>query len=203
MVVSNQARGKVIHEEWCPDVGNIKKEYRKFLSREKAHKLGYHECKYCGGIHGLYLKMMRDPEYYGKNQKHLKISYDRVLRGVCFRTNVGFWRATKDNHDGRFFLYHLNSKHFEKGLKDRVLMRREFHRQIDVKPTIDLRYIIDYIDKHDKAKQIIRNGGYRDLPKSTKKQRKYYEQQKKKARRKSIRRVDDLFKQLERERKGK
>ena len=81
-------------------------------------------------------------------------------------------------------------------------MKRNFHRQVDVDTTTRINKIIKYIADHDKAKKIIEEN-WRKLPKQTKKQKDYYKQARKRERRKSIRRVDDIFKQLEEERKNK
>ena len=74
-----------------------------------------------------------------------------------------------------------------------------FHRQVDMSTTKKLGYILKYIVDHDKAKAIMEDD-WRKLPKSTKQQRRYYRQAKKRERKKSIQRVDEIFRQLENER---
>ena len=77
-----------------------------------------------------------------------------------------------------------------------------YHRQTDVKPEESMQKLINYIVAHDKAKRIIRED-YRNLPKSTSRQRKYYRQAQNKIRRRNTRqarqRMDELFRNIENE----
>ena len=57
---------------------------------------------------------------------------------------------------------------------------------------------VNYILDHDNAKKIMATD-YRNLPKQTKKQKKYYNQAKKRERKKSTRRVLELFDKIEHE----
>ena len=79
-------------------------------------------------------------------------------------------------------------------------MRGDYHRQRDVKPTLSLNKLINYIAAHDKAKIAIMED-YRKLPKSTAKQRKYYRQAegkfKRLERKQSQIRLENLFKSIE------
>lgn len=76
-----------------------------------------------------------------------------------------------------------------------------YHRQRDVSPTESLAKIVQYIAKYEKAKPVMIEN-YRELPKRTQKQKKYYRQAKNKAKRRELRRLDDLFSQIEREQPG-
>lgn len=196
MVISKKSKDMIYHEEDCPYVKRMAKKYRRYISEETAKERGYHACSYCGGIHGLYLKLRDDPAYCSRSKEGLRISYDRVDRGICFRTSYGFWKVIIRGPVETYKLWHLNRGHFDTELPDKILMRREFHRQSDVKETTNIGRIMQYISDHDKAKKIIEND-WKKLPKSTPKQKKYYRQAQKRARQREHQRIDELFKKLE------
>lgn len=196
MVISKKSKDMIYHEESCPYVKRMTKKYRRYISEENAKERGYHACSYCGGIHGLYLKLRDDPAYCGRSKEGLLISYDRVDRGICFRTSYGFWKVIIRGPVETYKLWHLNRGHFDAELPDKILMRRRFHRQSDVKETTNIGRIMQYISDHDKAKKIIEND-WKKLPKSTPKQKKYYRQAQKRARQREHQRIDELFKKLE------
>lgn len=196
MVISKKSDQMIYHEEDCPYAKRISKKYRRHISEETAKERGYHACSYCGGLHGMYLRMRDDPTYYARGKEEIKVSYDRIDRGLCFRTKNGFWKVLIRGPVETYKLWHLNHGHFNPELPDKVLMRRTFHRQTDVKETTNMGRIIRYISDHDKAKRIIDND-WKKLPKSTPKQKKYYKQAKNRARKKENKRIDELFKKLE------
>ena len=86
----------------------------------------------------------------------------------------------------QYLLYHKNT--YNNQMPFDQAMRGDYHRQRDVKPTLSLHKLINYIAAHDKAKIAIMED-YRKLPKSTAKQRKYYRQ------------AEGKFKRLERKRR--
>ena len=196
MVISKKSDQMIYHEETCPYAKRIRKKYRRHISEVTAKEQGYHPCSYCGGLHGMYLKFRDNPNYFQIQQKGLSVSYDRVDRGLCFRTPNGFWKVLIRGPVETFKLWHLNHGHFDPELPDKILMRRTFHRQMDVKETTNMGRIIQYISDHDRAKRII-DDDWKKLPKSTPKQKKYYKQAKKRAKRKENKRIDELFEKLE------
>lgn len=196
MVISNHSKDMIYHKEDCPYVKRMSKKYKRHVSEERAKAQGYHECSYCGGIHGTYINMRNDPTLYGREREDISISYDRIDRGICLRTSNGFWKVLIRGPVEAYKLWHLNHGHFDASLSDKILMRRDFHRQADVKETVHMGKIIQYISRHDRAKRII-DDDWKKLPKSTPKQKKYYKQAKNRARRKQCKRVDELFKLLE------
>lgn len=196
MVISKKSDQMIYHEEDCPYAKRIRKKYRRHISEDTAKEQGYHSCSYCGGLHGMYLKFRDNPNYFQIRQKGLSVSYDRIDRGLCFRTSNGFWKVLIRGPVETFKLWHLNHGHFDPELPDKILMRRTFHRQMDVKETLNMGRIIQYISDHDRAKRII-DDDWKKLPKSTPKQKKYYKQARKRAKRKENRRIDELFKKLE------
>ena len=196
MVISKKSSQMIYHEEDCPYAKRMNKKYLRHVTTDTAIERGYHECSYCGGLHGMYIKLRNNPKLFQRDESGLSVSYDRVDRGLCFRTPNGFWKVIIRGPVEAYKLWHLNHGHFDPELPDKVLMRRTFHRQSDVKETTNIGRIIRYISDHDKAKKII-DEDWRKLPKSSPKQKKYYKQAKKRAKRKENRRIDELFKMLE------
>lgn len=196
MVISKNSKLKIYHEEDCPYAKRMSKKYQRTITMEKAHSKGYQPCSYCGGIHGLFIQLGKHPTMYGKAREGITESYDRIDRAICFRTPIGFWKVVKKKSDNTYRLYHLNRGCFSPNATDRQLMRRTFHRQADVKGTTKFGKIIYYIHEHDKAKQVMKDD-WRKLPKNTNKQKYYYKQAKKREERKQRKRVDELFKKLE------
>lgn len=202
MVISKKSRQKIYHDEWCPYAKRVGRKYRREVTTDEAKRRGYVPCAYCGGMHGIYKVMLMDQNLFGKPRKKLKFSYDRGDQALCFRSNVGFWKIKQNQHTNLYNLYHLNKGSFYQSATDKQLMHGYFHRQRDVDGTDSMQKIVNYIYEHDKAKQIMCDNNYRNLPQKTKKQRKYYKQAKKKAIRKEINRVNDIFAKLEREREA-
>lgn len=196
MVISKQSKDMIYHEESCPYVKRMNKKYLRHVTADTAKERGYRECSYCGGLHGMYVKMRDNPKLFQRGETGIEVSYDRVDRGVCFRTANGFWKVIIRGPVETYKLWHLNRGHFDPELPDKILMRRTFHRQSDVKETLNMGRIIRYISDHDKAKRIM-DEDWKKLPKSTPKQKKYYKQAQKRAKRKEHKRIDELFKKLE------
>lgn len=201
MVISRSSKKKVYHQEYCPYAKRIDKKYRRYITEQKAKSKGYSECAWCGGLHGKYLLANVEPEMYGERQrKAVKLSYDTKQKALCFRTKIAFWKLVKSWNTDNYLLFHLNGESFDPSYSNQKLMSGQFHRQTDVAGFSNLDKIHDlvsYIYEHDKAKRIM-EGDWRRLPKKTKQQKKYYEQAKRKDRHKKLKRVDELFKELER-----
>ena len=189
MVISKKSGQMIYHEETCPYAKRMDKKYRRYISEQHALEKGYRACSYCGGLHGFFLR-------YTDDSGNLAASYDKKDKAICFRTDVGFWKVIAQGEPETYRLWHLNGSDFDKNVESKYLMRRSFHRQVDVKSTLNIGKIIQYIRDHDKAKKIIRDD-WKKLPKKTSKQKKYYEKYKKKEKRRQHKRIDELFKKLE------
>lgn len=193
MYYSKKSKRKVYHEDWCIYVprkalfGKLKMWHK--ATKEEATQAGYKPCKWCCGMHGLYLKL-KEQNWH----TDLHLCFEKEHGRICFRTDHGFWNVRKGDN-GLFWLYHLNHDAFDPNLSDTELMKRKHHRQKDVKETENLNYIMNYISKHDRMRPIVESD-WRKLPKTTKKKRKYYEQAKKREQRKAMRRLDKIFDQL-------
>lgn len=189
MVISKKSSQLIYHEDDCPYAKRMDKKYKRYISSRAAIEKGYRECSYCGGLHGFYIKHVNDPG-------DISMFYDRKDKAICFRTDVGFWKVIAQGDPETYRLWHLNRSDFSNTVESKFLMRRSFHRQVDVKSTLNIGKIIQYIRDHDKAKKIMKDD-WKKLPKTTSKQKKYYKQAKRKARRKETQRLDELFKKLE------
>lgn len=198
MIISRGKGAGCYHEEWCPYAKKIGKRYKRFLNKDEARRRGYQECSWCGGMHGIYLTLKKNPEHFGKFGRNLHYYYDRKDQALCVRTDIGFWKILKNRAQEIYALYHLNSRDFSQTAADKYLARRLYHRQTDVKDTDNAGFVLRYIYKHDKAREMMWNEDYRKLPKSTKQQKRYYKQVKKMQIRKEINRVNDIFAELER-----
>lgn len=196
MVISKKSSQMIYHEEDCPYAKRMSKKHRQYISEKTAIEKGYRPCTYCGGLHRIYLNLKKDPNAYKKIREGVTESYDRIDKGLCFRTKVGFWKVLNPKQCGEYRLWHLNHNDFDEKIPDKQLMRRSFHRQNDVKATANIVRIIQYIHDHDKAKRIM-NDDWKKLPNKTPKQKKYYRQAAKRERKKQNRRIDELFKKLE------
>lgn len=189
MVISKNSKDMIYHDESCPYAKRISKKYRRCKTEKSLQEKGYRACSYCGGLHGFFLK-------YDPTADDPIASYDRKDKALCFRTDVGFWKVLEQGDYPTYRLWHLNRKDFDPNVESKFLMRRSFHRQADVQSTLNMGKIIQYIRDHDKAKKIMADD-WKKLPKTTSKQKKYYKQAKRRARRKENKRIDELFKKLE------
>ena len=196
-IFSRNSKVKVWHHPWCPYAKRIHWKYRSQSIRDWLVDNGYHECSWCGGIHGAYLEMKKYPKCYPEELQSMKLSYDFTYNAICLRTQQGFWKLRWSERKQGYTLLHLNGDQLDTNATDQELMKRPVHRQVDVKITTNIGSIIKYIDKHDKAR-VIMEDDWRKLPKKTKVQKKYYKQAKNREIRKSIHRVNEIFKELER-----
>lgn len=197
MIISNRSRHKVYHRESCPYGNRIDKKYRRYVSEQEAKDRGYEECSWCGGLHGAYLNLRGNSNYYIRTKQPMRFYWDSEFKGLCVETKVGFWKILKSWNTGKYALYHLNRTVFESKKTAKERMNGRHHRQGDVDQTDSIPGLLHYISEHDKAKRIMQEKDYRSLPQKTKQQKKYYNQAKKKARREQHRRIDQLFEQIQ------
>ena len=199
MVISRESKKKVYHREDCIYAARISSENKKYVSEAKLKKLGYKECEWCGGLHGVYLNLRKNPRHYLKNAKSMKYYWDNFSKALCVQTYAGFWKIVKSWNTGKYALYHLNHSVFVEKRDPKARMNGRHHRQTDVEQTTDIPKLLLYISEHDKAKQILQQKDYRSLPQKTKRQKKYYRKAAKKARKQYNKHMDYLFKQIQNE----
>lgn len=150
-------------------------------------------CKYCSGFIGEMrcrkLEVNKFAEKLG-----ISLTIDSSNNAVYITTHSGFWKIFASNFDGKTILLHRNT--FASEMSYEELKEGDFHRQKDVKAGEDIKKIMVYISRHDKAKETIKID-YRLLPRNTHQQRKYYDRAKKKANRVDHKRINDLFSLIE------
>ena len=196
MIISKNSKRKIYHEQDCPYALRMSKKYKSYISEETARSKGYLPCSYCGGMHGIYVRMKKDPNLHGgKAREGIRLSFDRESNELCLRTDVAFWKVAFNKREQDYRLYHLNRDYYDENATDRQLMEGKFHRQGDVKGTTHLSKLLWYIHNHDKAKKIM-DDDWKKLPKATNKQRKYFKQAKKREQRKQSRRVNELLEMI-------
>ncbi len=189
-------RRKVYHRPNCIYVEKMKPGNRMMISEKLAISKRFCRCKYCGGLRGE-ARTKEMIETWEKEYK-LSINYVKKTDTLYVRTTIGCWKIFLKKEIDQYLLYHKNT--YNNQMPFDQAMRGDYHRQRDVKPTLSLHKLINYISAHDKAKIAIMED-YRKLPKSTAKQRKYYRQAegkfKRLERKQSQIRLENLFKSIE------
>ena len=188
--VSMRAGRKVYHRRGCIYEARIRIKNRFYGSEKKAKADGYHFCKYCQGLKGVWKAYAASPTQKGAA---VQITYDNNTDAIYLRTDVGFWKVCM-NRGRKLILWHLNE--YDKTSSFETLIHSAFHRQKDVEGKESLEQIVAYIYKHDRAKSIIEDD-YRKLPKRSKKEKYYYRVAEKRHLRENQKRVQDLFAILE------
>lgn len=159
---------------------------------ETAEEKGYRPCKCCDGINFLYGLEKDNIERY---TEQFPMDVNLVNNRIYVRTDVGCWKIIYKIRDQKFILLHRNY------VKGRIRLEEAekvpFHRQGDMPEAGSIMKYVRYIKKHDEFKQRLPED-YRLMPRDSKKQKLYYKAAKKKAQRRSARRVDELFLQIER-----
>lgn len=178
---------KIFHQTNCTYVHRMKHGNQRVMNYADALRAGYVPCSCCSFVNGLTKKLKNDG---------FDSSWDGIRDGCCIRTDVGFWKIKWEDFTKKWVLYHMNSdgsKCFDPSLSNEELMNGAFHRQLHVKPTRNIEDFIRYIGSHEHSVRV-KNGDYRNLPK------KWRNAEKNRKKRKGLREVRKLIKQIERER---
>ena len=196
MLVTVSDISKVYHLPGCRYAKRITAGHKMEIGKKSARKHGYRPCKCCGH---LVLKCLeKDTAVKAfERKKDVKVKYYENAKALFIRTFFGFWKVCWERDMG-FILYHLNQQEYDPDRPMGFLKNRGFHRQKDVKPTNSLAKILNYVVNHDRAKAIIATD-YRKLPRCTKRQKVYYNRTDKKIRRQRVRRVEELFRKIEKD----
>ena len=198
VIVSEKSRYHVYHRPECVCVTRMAKKNQKIMSRQQAEDNGYHACRCCGGgkYDGSWFSSESARFEEWEEEYHMSIDYASRNQVIYVRTDIGCWRISRRANTGYYDLFHRNN--YNSTMMLCQAKAGGYHRQGDVKPSETIHKLLVYIYNHDKAKVIIMDD-YRKLPRRTARQRKYYKQAQRADRRKSIRRVYNIFDQLERE----
>lgn len=193
MIISAHSRAKVYHRPGCRYAGTIKEGNASYEKPDWAEIRGYRPCKWCSCMDGKYqIEKKEVGEYLSRNG----LVMDKKEHIVYIRSDIGCWKLVYCRKYDTFDLYHRN--HADGIVPITDVEMDDYHEQTDSFMFNSIMSAAKYIVKHDQAKKIISNGSYRDLPRSTKKEKKYYQSAKNKAHRNDIRRIEDLFRQIER-----
>lgn len=188
MDVIASRNSQMFHRTNCTYVKRIHKENRIYLDDSDILLHGYSPCSVCSVASRVAKK------YHKRNPR---IFWDRKHDGVCIRTDDSFWRAKFNSDQRNWVLYHQNSKGtkcFDKVAPDEILMQGAFHKQSDfgAVPPDKFDRIFEYIGKHDHFRRICEDD-YRKLPAKDRKR------EKKRRKKAGLRKVNKLFRQLEKE----
>ena len=114
------------------------------------------------------------------------------------RTEQAFWKVRFSKRQGLYLLEH--SPFNDRSAKPiEEAEHAKYHDQLDAGVRSTPEGFFQYIREHDSAKALIKEGGYKALPRSTKRQKKYYDLAKRKQRQKEIDRTMRIFEKIERE----
>lgn len=183
---------RVFHRQGCPYEKRIRQENKTTLRISQAENMGYHQCAYCSGLKGDVSVNTAKLDAW-KRSNTIDFYYRPETNELFIWTDIGFWKVS-ENRFQAYLLWHRNS--YNTDMPFEKARRGAFHRQSDLGATFSLDKIISYVLAHDKAKAIIQVD-YRQLPRSTKKQKMYYKKAQNRQKNKECRRVDDLFKLIE------
>lgn len=184
---------RVIHKPNCPHAKHILPRNRIRSDIEIKYVDPQYLCSLCTGLRGDF--RTRKEEIRGWEDKYrMKIRYD-TCSDTCFISTLhGFWKIYEHPATGEYLLYHRN--YYDSEIPYDKAVHGSFHRQKDVKATDSLGKLVAYIAAHDRSKGIIKED-YRNLPKTSHKQKKYYKQAKNRIRREKVRKVEKIFSMLE------
>ena len=122
----------------------------------------------------------------------IQIEFDNT--DLYIITDMAAWKIAYGYH---FDWYKLLHCHFEgRPITMEEAKTAHYHVQMDVPVNQTPYKHLQYIVKHDMAKKV-EQINYKNLPQRTKKQKKYYRQAENRARRNSVKRVFNLFAELE------
>ena len=191
MIISAKSESRVYHMPGCRYAEMMKEENVMYKKVKWATKRKYRPCAWCFSTEGILHKEKAEVEKYLENTGYEMENRDHVL---YIRGQAGFRKLVHNEESTDFTLFHGN-----RAVKATVEEAEAvgYHRQGDAPIHTSVLETCRYIVKHDNAKKILSMGSYRDLPRSTQKQREYYNSARKKDRIRGIRRVEDLFRQLE------
>ncbi len=182
----------IYHHMQCPYVKRMKVINRGRETRKFLEKAGYRPCKCCNSAR---FHVNRE-EYILHNYTEFKgITYRRIGNSVYVKTPAGYWQLKYLPIEEKFIVLHGNRTNREYDFDQMVHAR--YHKQLDNPYEINLMEAFIYIYKHDKFRQAEKAAGG-DIRKFQI-DKKYRQSYLRGAQKKKRRRLDDLFRQIERE----
>ncbi len=185
----------IYHHMQCPYVKRIRKTNRGRKTKYTLEKAGYRPCKCCNSAR----YHVKREAYTLHNYTEFKgITYRCIGNSVYVKTPVGYWRLKYLPREEEFLVLHGNRADREYDLDQMV--HAHYHKQKDNPYASNLMDAFIYIYKHDKFRQEEEAAGG-DVSKFQI-DKKYEKAYLRSAKKKKRRRVEYLFRQIEREDAG-
>lgn len=191
-MMSSESTNMVYHRPECRYARKIYKRNWVQMNWEDAEWKGYRPCKCCDGAAFLYELELDSIECFAK--KH-NLDVDLKNNKIYVRTDVGCWKIVYKRSNQKFILLHRNYVNGRIGIDE--VDDAPYHRQGDMVDSGSIMKYLKYIQKHDEFKQNMLADLNR-MPQDTKLQKAYYQSAKKREAKRNARRLDNLFRMIER-----
>lgn len=191
--VSIGGNSQVFHKPGCKYIHQMKPENCMPLSEAEAREAGYRICRCCNGMD---FHMKTEKQAIDRYQKCRKMDF-KYIGGILYvKTEISCWKLVYIRYMESIVIYHQNDTSIP--LDFEHLEREKYHRQKDIFSRKEIEDCLYYIYHHDQYKAAVARGD-KEIRFSSKK---YEKSAKKVSRRRQQRRVDYLFRMLEKENKG-
>lgn len=192
-IISVSTDSKIYHKPGCRYVDRIKYKNKMSLPRHDARAEGYHVCRYCNSMNH-HIKGERNILDYYEQNKNMQFKY---IDGILYvKSEIGCWKLVYIRKEEKIALYHRNT--VVKALDFEHPQNEPYHRQEDKAYCYTIAGYLDYIYEHDKYKAALQRGD-KVIKFSNKKYERYAVNAKRK---KQNKRVDYLFRMLDRQNEG-
>ena len=190
-VMSRQSN--VYHREYCGHIDKIKSQNQVVTTWDAAKYRGYRGCKCCNNMSYL-ARIAEGTMRYNERERGMAF---KMKDGMLYvKTEMGCWRLVYTRSTERIALYHRNQR--QQPLDWAHPEQSRYHQQKDQLYFRDIKAALDYIYDHDK----FRAAEQKDKNNVKFKNKKYQKQAEKRAQRAKLRKVDRIFKELEKKDKG-
>ena len=164
-----------------------------FLTKHDAKKKGYHACRYCNCMNHHFRVEQQTLKFYS-TRKNMQFNY---INGILYvKSEISCWKLVYVRKEEKIALYHRNATN--KPLDFEHPQYEAYHRQEDKMFCNTLAGYLDYIYEHDKYKAAIARGETVKRFSS----KKYEKLEAKAQRKRENKRIDYLFRMLERQNVG-
>lgn len=179
----------IYHRHGCRYALRIKKENKVELGLFAAEVQGLKPCTVCNRMSFIY-----GTEKYSlmKATSGWNMTFKIVGEELFIKTSIGLWKLIYRPETSKIALYHRNA--IEREVNFECPENEPFHRQKDLPPTNAIFPVCKYIFEHDRYKEARILG--KKLHSGTV-SKKYQKKAKKFERKESMKRVNSLFKELE------
>lgn len=192
-IVSIGTNSMIYHKPGCRYVSRIKNQHKMYLPKHEAKKEGYHVCRYCNSMNHHFRVEQQTLDFYSRCKK-MQFNY---INGILYvKSEIGCWKLVYVRREEKIALYHRNTAN--KSLDFEHPQYEAYHRQEDKPFCNSIEGCLDYIYEHDKYKAAIERGETVTSFSS----KKYARREAKAQRKRACRRVDYLFRMLERQNEG-